>query len=176
MRCLAALAPVAFLLLALACLGVMPADATASNPAEFGWRRPVNDYEQKFREARAMAEQILRQPVCRAQFEELPDWPPGQVPTEIIWDPQQSLRSNAFTMMHEGNIYVFVQTIRRASTEYLAKVLVHELAHVSSKSDYEPLAGLDSKEDSEEIGKIKDANEALVQRVTRVCMRAAGIA
>lgn len=158
-----------------ACLAVAPANAPAT-PADFAWVRPANDYEQKFREARTLAEQIMRHPVCRAQFEQLPDWPPGRVPTEILWNEGLAKTTRAFTNMASGEIYLLVQTLRASSLEYMARTLIHEMAHVASKSDYERIAQLDEEKDVQEIQGIKRKNEQRVQEVTRRCMRAAGIA
>lgn len=172
---LAAFAPVVFLILAAACLSVMPTDAPRT-PTEFAWVRPANDYEQKFRDARILAEQIMRHPMCRVQFEKLPDWPTGNVPTEIIYGGVISRRTRAFTNMRNGEIFIFVETVRASSLEYLARTLIHELAHSASKSDYEDIWKLDEKEDSAKIKEIKYENEMRVQKVTDRCMKAARIA
>lgn len=173
---IAAFSPAAFLLLAVACLGGMPAQAPVTPGKDFAWVRPVNDYEQKFREARTLAEQIMRHPVCRQQFKQLPDWPAGRVPTEIIWNQSLSRTVRAFTDMADGKIYLLVQTLRSSSVEYMARTLIHEMGHVASKSDYERIKELDEERDVAEINKIKSENETLVRRVTGICMRAAGIA
>lgn len=164
----------ALLVLALSC-------TTATGPAgpaptDFDWVRPANNYEVKFREARALAEQIMRHPVCRAQFEQLPDWPTGPVPTEIIWNEGLSKRVRAFTDMQYGRVYLLVQTLRSSSVEHMARTLIHELGHVASKSDYEQIRQLNEEKDVQKIQEIKHKNELRVQRVTRRCMRAAGIA
>lgn len=162
-----------FLILAMSC-------STATGPAgpapsDFAWVRPVNDYESKFREARTLAEQIMRHPACRGQFEKLPDWPPGRVPTEIIWDEGLARTVRAFTDMRTGEVYLLVQTLRASSLEYMARTLIHEMAHVASKSDYEQIRQLDEEKDVQQIKEIKSKNEQRVQRVVNRCMRAAGI-
>lgn len=160
----------------IACVAVANAPEVVDTTREFGWVRPKNDYETKFREARTLAEQIMRHPVCRAQFEQLPDWPPGEVPTEIIYDELLARTTRAFTNMRSNEIFLLVQTLRSSSVEYMAKTLIHELAHSSSRSDFDALLELDEEEDAGQIQSIKRENELLVQRVTRICVRAAGIA
>lgn len=161
--------------LCLLILAVSCSTVTGPAPTDFAWVRPANDYEVKFREARTLAEQIMRHPVCRKQFEQLPDWPVGRVPTEIIWAEGLAKTVRAFTDMSRGEIFLLVQTLRSSSVEYMAKTLIHELAHVASKSDYDRINQLDEEKDVQEITDIKGKNERIAQLVTARCMRAAGI-
>lgn len=172
---LAAFTPVFFLILAAACLSVMPTNPPSVG-GDFAWVRPVNDYEQKFRDARILAEQIMQHPMCRVQFEKLPDWPTGNVPTEIIYGGGISRTTRAFTNMRTGEIFLLIETVRASSTEYLARTLIHELAHAASKSDYEAIRKLDEKKDLKKIKEIQHKNEMRVQKVVNRCMQAARIA
>lgn len=172
---LAAFTPVLFMILAAACLSVMPANPPSVG-GDFAWVRPANNYEQKFRDARALAEQIMRHPMCRAQFEQLPDWPTGNVPTEIIYGGGMSRTTRAFTNMLTGEVFLLIETVRASSIEYLARTLIHELAHVASKSDYEAIRKLDEKKDLARIKEIQHKNEVRVQKVVQRCMQAARIA
>lgn len=171
--------PAILLMLAVACLSVMPGDAPKISTVSEGWILPKNDYEAMRRhalDAIALADQIMLHPACRSQFESLPDWPTGPVPTEIVYPPPGANfgTTRAWTDMRSGEVFVLVPTVRNSSVARLAATLIHERAHVASKSDYAAVRNLDPKKDMAVITKVKTENELRVQKVTRRCMTAAG--
>lgn len=175
---IAAFAPVTFLLLAVACLGVMPAGELApAGDGEFGFRRPVNGLDLKLKQAMALAEQIYRTPGCKARFIDLPDFPPGKPLTEWVtaWPDGSKTRiaSTVWSKSSPPRIYVLAYYIRNLSVERLALVLIHEQAHVASVLSQVPFSGDVPKE---EVLKAQGKNEALAQGVMARCADAAGIA
>lgn len=180
---LAALSPVAFLLLAVACLGAMPAGSPAtgprSAPAPFDWVRPQNSVESKFEDAKLLAHRIIRQPRCREALEELPNWPPGRVVTTFphAWEDGNNRRLARTIWRNESAEHTFIPprieiheaVVMNRDRFLLAAVLIHELAHAASWGDFEGI------EDETERAKALEANERRAQQVTGICTREAGI-
>lgn len=175
---LAAFAPVAFLILAAACLSVMPAgELSPKDGGEFGFRFPANDLDYKLKHAAALAEQIYRTPACKQQFLGLPDFPPGKPLTEWVsaWPDGSKIRiaSTVWSKNSPPRIYILAYFLRTLSVERVALTLIHEQAHVASVLSQVPFIG-DATE--EEVMKAQTENEALANKIMVRCADAAGIA
>lgn len=170
--------PVIFLLLAVACLSVIPdGKPTTTDEAEFGFRFPKHDLDRKLREAAALAEQIyLQSPVCRTEFSRLPDYPPGRPLTSWVtnWSDGSKTRiaRTTWTKHRPPKIEVLSYYLNTFSVEKMALVLIHEQAHVASVRTQVPFFGDKPKE---EVVALMNENEATASKIMWRCAESAGI-
>lgn len=170
--------PALLLMLAVACLSVMPGGQPATTDgAEFGFRFPKNDLDRKLREAAQLSEQIYFQsPVCRTEFSKLPDYPPGQPLVSWVtnWADGSKTRiaRTTWTRHRPPKIEVLAYYLNTFSVEKMALVLIHEQAHVASVRTQVPFFGDKPKE---EVVALMNENEATASKIMWRCAESAGI-